>query len=217
MASKFLDDLSDEELVQWVQSGDLAAFNILYLRYQGQVYHRVRAIVGPEDAWDITQETLWKAYRNLSTLQLKSSFKSWIFAVARNAGIDHRRKQGRESPDELEDGDTVQPSPEDCIICIEDLRGAIKRLKTHYREVLGLSIQGYTPKEIAQQLHLSLGSVRTYLSDARRELRQTFPKSHVSNQLDNVDFVQKQNCQAESPTVDACPIQEKRKDPYLGN
>ena len=100
MASDFLDDLSDEELAQRIGSGDLAAFGELYQRYWSQVYHRAMAKVGPEDAWDVMQDTFFKAYQRQqkaheqqNILGLIFNFKAWLSTIVKNTSIDHRRKQ----------------------------------------------------------------------------------------------------------------------------
>jgi RNA polymerase sigma-70 factor (ECF subfamily) len=183
MASDFLDDLSDEELAQRMGSGDLAAFGELYQRYSGQVYHRAMAKVGPEDAWDIMQETFLKAFqrqqkahRQQSILGLIFNFKAWLSTIVTNTGIDHQRKQRAGPLEELDGYELPEPSPEDAFIWKEQLQEAIERLKPREREILSLSTQGYTTKEIAQQLQLGHRSVSTYLSSARKKLYEIFPK-----------------------------------------
>ncbi len=182
MASDFLDDLPDEELAQRIGSGDLAAFDVLYLRYWNQVYYQIKGIVDrPEDARDITQDTLWKAYQHLPTLQLKSSFRSWIFTVAKHTAIDHLRKQKRELPRELDGSEVVEPSPEDAFIWSEAIKEEIEKLNPRERDICYLQDKGYTDEEIAERLQLSPRSVGTYRSTVRRKLRQIFPKKKIQS------------------------------------
>lgn len=182
MAPDHLDDFSDEELVQRIGSGDLAAYNVLDQRYRNLVYRWAMTKVGPEDAEDIRQETFLKAYQHLSTSRsLVFNFKSWLSKIAKNTSIDHLRKQGREPPKELDDKGMAQQSPEDAFIFREGFQEAMEKLNYREREILYLSSQDYTDEEIAQRLMLSSRSVGTYRSNARRKLRQILFGKGFSN------------------------------------
>jgi RNA polymerase sigma-70 factor (ECF subfamily) len=177
-----LDSLSDEALVQEIQCGKLDAFGILYRRYHNEVHYRVLMIVDkPEDAQDIAQDTFWKVYQQLPTLRLECKFRSWLLTIAKNYSIDHWRRLGRDKSflqsldSEFVEGEDKASSPEESVIGDEQLKDALQQLKPQLREIVSLHMQGYTFEEIASGLRLSVGSVRTYLSDARRKLRQTFP------------------------------------------
>jgi len=181
-----LGSLSDEALVQQIQCGKLVAFDILYQRYNDKVYYKVLMIVKkPEDARDIVQNVFWKVYQQLPTLQLKRKFKSWLLTIAKHDSIDHLRRLGWEksfllSLDwEIIEWEDKASSPEGFVIGDEQLKDALQQLRPQWHEIISLHMQGYTFEEIALRLGLSVGSVRTYLSNARKTLRQTFPSRQV--------------------------------------
>ena len=85
---------SDEELIKAYFSGDAMSLELLVARYLGVVFRFVRSMVWVrEDAEDITQEVFVKAWKNLGTFNCEKSFKTWLFAIAKNASFDYLRKK----------------------------------------------------------------------------------------------------------------------------
>ncbi len=84
------DNLSDEDLVQKVQQGYRAAFDELVERYTGKVYLQARAMTrSGQEAEDIVQETFLKAFKHIDKFSpAKATFKTWLFAIARNQSIN---------------------------------------------------------------------------------------------------------------------------------
>jgi len=100
--------LSDEALMVRLMEGEAAAFDLLYQRYAPRIRTFVYRFIGNrESAEDVTQEIFLKVYRNPRAFDPRKRFLTWIFAVARNASIDHLRLKklptvplgGRESED----------------------------------------------------------------------------------------------------------------------
>ena len=76
---------SDEELVEEFQRGDPHAFDVLVERWDRKIQGAIYRIMGPEeDARDLSQETLLKAYRALSTFKKEARFSSWLYQIALN-------------------------------------------------------------------------------------------------------------------------------------
>ncbi len=88
-------DKSDEELIAEYLAGERGAFDELTARHLKGVYSfALRFLGSKEEAEDIAQETFVKAWSNLSHYApQKSSFKTWILRIARNASIDFLRKK----------------------------------------------------------------------------------------------------------------------------
>jgi RNA polymerase sigma-70 factor (ECF subfamily) len=91
-----MDNPSDYELVNKVQSGDKEAFGTLYTRHRDRVYGYVRKIVGdPEITSDLVGDTFLRALESLHQVELTSTFGTWVIGIAKHAIADHFRSQKR--------------------------------------------------------------------------------------------------------------------------
>lgn len=176
---------TDATLVQRTLAGQTQAYNVLVQRYQRQVYNLAYRMVGSaEDAGDMVQETFLRAYGALSSFRQDASFLTWLYKIASNLCIDHlrsRRSKGALSLDmELEEG--REPAASDRVYDPEDtaIRGAVSEvvqravmnLPEKYRVVVVMRhLQGLSVEEIAEQLNLPSGTVKTHLFRARDMLR----------------------------------------------
>lgn len=122
---------------------------------------------------DILQETFIKVHTKLHTLKDEGKLKSWLFSIARYTILDYFRESKREiHVDDLEiesEPEMKEHSEQDC------LRGIIKSLPKKYRDPLFLSdIKGLKQQEVANQLHLSLSTVKSQIQRARKQIAQGF-------------------------------------------
>ena len=105
-----MDQFADSSLVELAKAGDQHAFAELYSRYFDPVYDFVsRMTRNRDEAADIAQDTFLKAMNALGGLQKGTSFKSWIFTIARNTALNRLEKASRTRPLTFEDneGDEV--------------------------------------------------------------------------------------------------------------
>src|SRR5262249_44554610 len=87
---------ADSALILRCQANDAAAFNEIVSRYKNKVHNYVCRMVGPGvDAEDLTQETFVRAYMNIRSFQSRAQLNTWLFRIATNICIDHRRKTAR--------------------------------------------------------------------------------------------------------------------------
>ncbi|PWB68015.1 MAG: hypothetical protein C3F15_17200 [Holophagae bacterium] len=101
-----MDQLADTSLVELAKAGDQHAFAELYNRYFDPVYDFVsRMTRNRDEAADIAQDTFLKAMNALGGLQKGASFKSWIFAIARNTALNRLEKASRIRPPTFEDNE----------------------------------------------------------------------------------------------------------------
>ena len=175
---------SDEELVEEFQRGDPHAFDVLVARWDRKIQGAIYRIMGPEeDARDLSQETLLKAYRALGTFKKEARFSSWLYQIALNVCRDRlRRRKSRPqvSLDELmEEGEmgppSRGPSPLELTLA-RDLSkvvaSAVESLPPEQREVVVLKeYQGLTFVEIAQALDVPISTVKTRLYRGLGQLR----------------------------------------------
>ncbi len=177
---------TDAELVAATLAGRQAAFAELVRRYQRPVYTVVvRMARDPELAEDICQEAFVRAYRFLDRYDSRYRFSSWIFRIAHNVAVDHfRRKRvatvsldlpnsdGAVMAEFLADVDAPAPSAAAETANLGGaLEAALARLRPHYREVVLLRFQqDLSYPEIVAVTGLPLGTVKTYLHRARKEM-----------------------------------------------
>ena len=178
--------MQDAQLVERVVAGDGEAFRQLVERHQRPVYGLLlRMVRVPALAEDLAQETLIKAYRAIGTFDRSRKFSSWLFKIAHNTAIDHLRKNRPPTvPLETTEGERLDPlallavpesqSPEARARgrdLAEALQEALMTLRPDYREAVLLRFQQGLPyDEIADILDLPLGTVKTHLHRARKQM-----------------------------------------------
>ena len=179
---------TDAELVASTLRGSQDAFRELVVRFERPVYSLVlRMVQNPATAEDLAQEVFFKAYRRLDTYDPQWKFSSWLFKIAHNTTIDHLRRGAPETvPLEAEDDDRGDLSAVLADATAEDpqaaserkdlarsLEQAIARLRPEYREaVLMFYAHGASYQEICEVTGLPLGTVKTNLHRARKELAE---------------------------------------------
>lgn len=179
----------DRHLVERAQNGDKEAFRQLVIAYQERIFTVVRGMVrNQEDAQDIAQDVFIKAYGSLPSFQGQSSFYTWLYRIAVNMTIDHRRKRGRRqesSFDEKFDQDAAEGadipesqslSPQRAILDKElgvKIRLAMESLPEDQRTAIVLrELEGLSYKEIADMMECSQGTVMSRLFYGRKKLQE---------------------------------------------
>jgi len=181
--------LTDAELVARALKGHQEAFQEIVVRFERPVYSLVaRMLQDPATAEDLAQEVFIKAFRRLDTYDPQRKLSSWLFKIAHNTTIDHLRRHTPETvPLEadkdsergslaavLADGSTENPAAaaerRDMARALEQ---AIAHLRPEYREsVVMFYVEGASYQEICEVTGLPLGTVKTNLHRARKELAQ---------------------------------------------
>jgi RNA polymerase sigma-70 factor (ECF subfamily) len=180
----------DDDLIQAAQSGDQEAFMELCRRHAQSARQKILGIVRhQEDAEDALQETLLSAYANIGRFRQSSKFSTWITAIGINAALSVLRK--RKSRQELDIGPS---NPEESTWDIADQtpdpeRRAVKRqmllllqaqlqtLSPKIREVVASYYgQDSSLKEAADELGISVPTVKSRLLRGRRSLRSSFER-----------------------------------------
>lgn len=172
----------DRLLVQRAAQGDTDAFAELVNLHQNMVYGlALRKLGNPHDAEEVAQTAFLNAWRGLKAFKGDSSFATWLYRLTSNACIDHLRQNGKHTENRSLEDETLpplpdhKPGPEEQALGREQqeiLRKAIEQLPPEQRTVLLLrEMDGLTYEEIAQLLHLELGTVKSRLARARLALR----------------------------------------------
>jgi RNA polymerase sigma-70 factor (ECF subfamily) len=182
---------TDSELVASALKGSQDAFRELVVRFERPVYSLiVRMVRDPATAEDLAQDAFVKAYRSLRGYDPSRKLSSWLFKIAHNTTIDHLRRHAPETvpleaPPDHEDGRgglaavLADGSVEDPAAAAErrdmasSLERAVSRLRPEYREAVVLFyVEGASYQEICEVTGLPLGTVKTNLHRARKELAQ---------------------------------------------
>lgn len=178
----------DAELVLKAQQGDLHAFDLLVERYHSKIYGLTYNMTSNrEDAEDLTQEIFVKAYEALPRFKGKSSFYTWVYRIAVNKTINYRKKRNRKRALSLDSFDqdiklddayhemTAKGSPLRNISLSElqkKLNEALQNLSEKHRTVVVMhDMQGIPHDEIAKVVGASVGTVRSRLFYARRQMQ----------------------------------------------
>ena len=93
---------SDEALAARAASGDDSAFETIVSRYQARIYRLACRLTSDTDAPDVLQETFLQVYRHLPSFRGDSQFGTWLYRIATNAALMHRRAQMRRPGASLE-------------------------------------------------------------------------------------------------------------------
>ncbi|MBV8201614.1 MAG: sigma-70 family RNA polymerase sigma factor [Acidobacteria bacterium] len=179
---------TDAELVASALRGSEDAFRDLVLRFERPIYALIlRMVHDAQTAEDLAQEVFVKAYRRLSSYDPRRKFASWLFKVAHNTTIDHLRRAQLDTvplaPEQEEGGGLLavlaDDSAESPAVAAERrdmaraLERAIARLRPEYREAVVLRyVEGLAYQEICEVLALPVGTVKTNLHRARKELAE---------------------------------------------
>jgi RNA polymerase sigma-70 factor (ECF subfamily) len=176
-------ELSDWELVQKCQSGEMGAFQDLVSKYHQKVYTVILGLLrNPDDAMEVAQETFFRAYRKIKSFHGGASFYTWLYRIAVNIAIDAQRKQKRNPLDfretmdgVLEEQNEVAKDPFSDVHdkeLRERLIKAINDLTPEHRAVIILrTIEGLSYKDIGEIMGCSEGTVMSRLHYARKKLQ----------------------------------------------
>ncbi|MDY6913598.1 MAG: sigma-70 family RNA polymerase sigma factor [Planctomycetota bacterium] len=181
---------ADAALIERCRSGDMQAFALLVAKYQDRVFNMVFRLCGNRaDAEELAQEAFLKALAKLRQFRGQSGFYTWLFRIAANLTISHRRRRGRirfHSLDGPEDcGERAglltaaaagrrEPNPQAAAMSAETaqrVNKAIAELDDEYRLVVVLrDIEEMNYAQIADVLNVPAGTVKSRLHRARRIL-----------------------------------------------
>jgi len=170
------DSPADAELLARVGERDREAFEILYGRYVRPVFGLALRRLGDRGhAEDAVQEAFAAIWRSASTYRPeRGAAGGWLYTVARNAIVDRLRRMGPTVDAELPELASAEPGPaqraEDSDVAWRVHR-ALEDLQPREREMIELAYwSGMSQSEVAQYLHLPLGTVKTRTRSALARL-----------------------------------------------
>lgn len=135
-----------------------------------------------DDAYDLLQDTTLKALDNEDKYTNNTNFKGWVFTIMRNIFINNYRRAGRAATvvDTTENlyhlnlsQDSGLETPEGSY-SVNEITNAINSFPDEYRIPFSMHVQGYKYNEIAEQMNLPLGTVKSRIFFARKKLQTRF-------------------------------------------
>jgi RNA polymerase sigma-70 factor, ECF subfamily len=182
------DNELDQALVERVQAGEKAAFDLLVRKYQ----HRLTSVISRyvhdwADAQDVAQESFIRAYRALANFRGDSQFYTWLYKIGVNTAKNWLVSQGRRPPtDDIDAADAVQyegggrlrdtDTPEQELMRQEIERtvaATVEALPDELRMAITLrEVEGMSYEEIAEAMSCPIGTVRSRIFRARDAIDQ---------------------------------------------
>lgn len=181
-------DPSDAELARRAQAGSASAFEALARRYQDRVYNMCyRMLHNHADALDVTQSAFLRALQALPRFEARSSFYTWLFRIAVNLTISHRRR-----PRLAQFDDTMRTEPRTMdtapALALERqelsarLQRALAGLEEDFRvAVLLRDVEGLDYETIGQIVGAPVGTVKSRIHRGRESLRAVLTREDSSH------------------------------------
>jgi len=178
--------MTDAELVALSQQGDSQAFNRLARKWHAGLYHFVHRTLGnAEEAQDVCQEALLKAYLNIRRLRDPGKFRAWLHHIALNLCRDwHRAARARPTGPSIDDvrpadlvpaagaatGTERRAERNDLLAMVHE---ALENLSLEQRTAILLrEYQGFTSQEIAEITGVPAATVRTRIFYGLKSVRR---------------------------------------------
>jgi RNA polymerase sigma-70 factor (ECF subfamily) len=172
--------VSDEQLIEWVASGDASCLGTLFERHHKALYQFCLQIVRQRAlAEDVVQDTFMKVLNKAGTFRGDGSFKAWLFNIARNEALNQLRTASRRKTTpadpatldhELVDNRSAEQSASGCE-AVAAVQRALDRLPAAAREVIWLGrfeFDGYD--DLATALGCTPSTARVRMHRAMKQL-----------------------------------------------
>jgi len=188
-----MEHAEEEQLtVERARQGDAGAYATLVTRYQSRIFAKVFSLLrNRQDAEEITQDTFIRAHRVIANFRGTASFSTWIHQIATNLAHNRywywwRRKRdqsfsldadlgesGNTLHDILPDGGQGPGNEAQHNEFVARVAECMERLKPEHARILTLrNVDNRSYEEIADELGLSIGTVKSRINRAREALRQ---------------------------------------------
>jgi len=168
---------ADAELVERYLAGDMTAFDELMIRYERQIYRLCyRFVENRDDAMDLAQEVFIKAFEHLGSFRRESSLKTWLYRIAMNHCINHKKKHSQEFVEVNEYTGSVMSSVQLQLEEREErehLRRMVQQLPPKQKAILELRINEHLSyEEIAHISGRSVSTIKASVFFALEKLRK---------------------------------------------
>jgi RNA polymerase sigma-70 factor (ECF subfamily) len=171
-----------DALIERCLAGDQEAWNQIVRQHWRKVFNLAYKFVGRHDeAEDLAQDVFLKIFKALHTFDRRANFQTWLISISRNLCIDHYRSVRKERETMARDVDASQLTPParersplgelEQVDLRRRIKEALAELPPTLREAVVLrDLQEFSYQEIATQLRLPEGTVKSRINRGRLEL-----------------------------------------------
>jgi RNA polymerase sigma factor (sigma-70 family) len=178
MKQKITLTIKDEQLICKYKEGDDASMGVLYDRYSKKVYHKCLSYLkNQDDAYDVSQDILLKAFEKIHTFKGNSSFSTWLFSITTNHCIECVRKQTKNRTTAITEQHEIADEVSDYkeMELIDKKEAVIKTLVLEMpkedRDILLMKYeQGISVKQMQDQFNLSASAIKMRLMRSRQKV-----------------------------------------------
>ena len=172
----------ESQLIDAALAGDRMAFTQLVTDHQDRLFASMLQVTGsPDESEEVVQEAFIRAFMKLDTFQRQSQFFTWLYRIAFNTALTRkRRKRARISLDHCREENGLEIAGEEDGVDermlqqerVDMVREAMNTLSDEHRCILVLrEMEDHSYELIAEILEISIGTVRSRLNRARRQLK----------------------------------------------
>lgn len=182
-------NITEYDLIEGCRRGEPKMQEQLYARFSGKMYAVCMRYSGnADDAQDLLQEGFIKIFKNLDKYRGDGSFEGWIRRIFVNTSIEHYRKKS--ALQKMLDPNEVVVEDKDWNILDDlaerDIIKMIQQLSPGYKMVFNMHvIEGYSHKEIGEQLGINEGTSKSQLARAKMVLKRMIAGNVGQKEIDN--------------------------------
>ena len=182
-----MNQISDEQLFQLFQNGDMRAFDQLMIRYKDRLYNFIYGIVNDVDlAEDLAQDTYLKVFTHKNSYKELYKFSTWMYTIAKNLAFTELRKKKRRKTSSFSDitkneweinvPDTKSNTIDEEIMSSEKrniIQNALAQISLDFRIIIILrDIQELSYEDISKIIEVPIGTVKSRINRGREKLHQ---------------------------------------------
>ncbi len=175
-----MDATYERELVERCRRGDEGAFQELVDRYKDLVFGLIaRTVPDRSRAEDLAQDVFLRVYRGLPYFRGDARLSTWLYRIVANTCAQDQARRAPPTVPLVTDGGATPPAARSSDRRFVDLEvrdrldKAIARLPAHYRLIVAAHyLQGVQYQDLADALHVPLGTLKTQLHRAKQQLRR---------------------------------------------
>lgn len=181
---KNFEKITDEELIKSILQYDTESQGELYSRYYKKVFQKCQSLVkDPDEAFDLAQEALIKAFENLKNFRGESSFSTWLYIISHRHCLEYLRKSNKKIVKNMdyamEDEATLLAETSDDRMDKNDMENVmfslINNLPAGEKELLLLKYsKGESIEALQYIFHLSASAIKMRLKRSKEKLNQLY-------------------------------------------